>query len=413
MANRVLVNEDSLKDIAAAIKEQSGDYETSFTPGEMGNAIRNLPIGEGGGSGSNIYVDGFSILQDEDGRIYTAIGGGYANGGGGGTIEPMGPMILHETYGQEGKADTDGWIKLSTLEDGTYADLFNTNQDLAIEIRDYEFNYEGDGEPEGYHYKEMKLVNWDYNVGLFEYDFTDQWAYSKLRFVGGEVWIYQTQRENVDDYNNDYTLTGFTLYAIRERLISSNYLNDMTCPDDGMMTIQLTDGSLFNFVDVWFGQYYLYIDLMNMSGETQTAKVWLGLDYFEDIDGGYAEFWVDGDYTGLLDKVIFEGGMVRIRIKDPATFNANYTLQYIHIYQDIRVQQMSTFDGMGGSVGGGIIPINGEFIPVDNDTIYYDYEWGVIRANATPEWRVEEMINEALANFSGGGDVPSGEEVAF
>lgn len=419
MANRVLVNEDSLKDIAAAIKEQSGDYEASYTPGEMGSAIRNLPIGEGGGGGQNFYVDGFSILQDGDGRIYTAIGGGYANGGGGGVIEPMGPMILHETWGQEGKADTDGWIKLSTLEDGTYADLFNTNQDLAIEIRDYLLNEDmiGDGEPEGYHYKEMTLVNWDYNIGLFEYDFGfNIWAYDKIKFVGGEIWIHQTQRENYEDYNNDYVLTGFTLYATRERMISSNYLG-MTCPDDGIMTVHLNDeGSLFSFMDIWYSQYYLYVDLMNTSGEVQTAKLWLGLDYFEDVDGGYAEFWIDGDHTGLLDKVIVEGGMVRIRITDPATFNANYTLQHIHIYQELRVQQMSTFDGMGGSVGGGIIPINGEFIPVDNETIFYDYFRGCIYAPNTggvQEWRVQEMIDEALANFSGGGDLPSGEEVEF
>ena len=42
MANRVLVNENSLADIAAAIREKTGNTEASFTPGQMGDAIRAI-----------------------------------------------------------------------------------------------------------------------------------------------------------------------------------------------------------------------------------------------------------------------------------------------------------------------------------------------------------------------------------
>ena len=46
MAN-VLVNEQSLSDIAAAIREKNGE-ETTYKPGEMAAAISNLPTGGGG-----------------------------------------------------------------------------------------------------------------------------------------------------------------------------------------------------------------------------------------------------------------------------------------------------------------------------------------------------------------------------
>ena len=45
MANRVLVNENSLADIAAAIREKTGNTEASFTPGQMGDAIRAIEQG--------------------------------------------------------------------------------------------------------------------------------------------------------------------------------------------------------------------------------------------------------------------------------------------------------------------------------------------------------------------------------
>ena len=48
MAN-VLVNEQSLSDIAAAIREKNGE-EATYKPGEMAAAINNLPTGGGGGN---------------------------------------------------------------------------------------------------------------------------------------------------------------------------------------------------------------------------------------------------------------------------------------------------------------------------------------------------------------------------
>lgn len=55
MARRVLVNEESIKDIAAAIKEKIGDSETSYTPGEMGDAIRAIEVGSDAPDGNGVY----------------------------------------------------------------------------------------------------------------------------------------------------------------------------------------------------------------------------------------------------------------------------------------------------------------------------------------------------------------------
>ena len=400
MANRVLVNEDSLVDIAAAIKEQSGDYETTYTPGEMGNAIRNLPIGEGGGGGQNFYVDGFSILQDGDGCIHTAIGGGYAYDGGG--DGPLGPMEVYSCWDLEGKADTDGWVKLSLLGEGSFADMINTNQEFAIEVRDYLLNEDMIGEdgPEGYLFKNMTLTNWDYDAGLFEFSFNDEWAYSKLKLVGGEAWIYQTRHENVDDYNNNYKLTGFTIYALRERMITSSWL-EATCPEDGVISVQMVEeGSLFNFINPWNNQYQVWVELQHVSEGAETAKLILGLDYYDEADGGHAEFNIyEGDHTGLFEKVIFEGGMVKLRVNNVEVFNMNYTVSFVHIYQELSVPMSREGMGPAGDGGMRIIPINGEFIPVDNNTIYYNYDWGCICVN---EDRIREIVNEIVGGIENG-----------
>ena len=70
MSNRVLVNEDSLIDIAAAIKEQNGDATASYTPSEMGDAIRSISTG-----GGEVNIDNKTIVYNDDGQLMTAIGG--------------------------------------------------------------------------------------------------------------------------------------------------------------------------------------------------------------------------------------------------------------------------------------------------------------------------------------------------
>lgn len=47
--SKVLVTEDYLQDIADAIREKVGDSAT-YTPAQMGDAIRNIPSGAGGGA---------------------------------------------------------------------------------------------------------------------------------------------------------------------------------------------------------------------------------------------------------------------------------------------------------------------------------------------------------------------------
>lgn len=73
MAN-VLVNEQSLTDIAAAIRAKNGE-ETTYKPGEMAAAISNLPAG----GGSLKYVQ--LTLTYKSYRVYTCDITDYINKG--------------------------------------------------------------------------------------------------------------------------------------------------------------------------------------------------------------------------------------------------------------------------------------------------------------------------------------------
>ncbi len=69
MANRVLVNENSLADIAAAIREKTGNTEASFTPGQMGDAIRAIEAGGGSTEVIEPVIEALSITAN---GVYTA-----------------------------------------------------------------------------------------------------------------------------------------------------------------------------------------------------------------------------------------------------------------------------------------------------------------------------------------------------
>lgn len=73
MAN-VLVNEQSLSDIATAIREKNGEA-TTYKPGEMAAAISNLPTG----GGSLKYVK--LTLTYKSSRVYTCDITDYINKG--------------------------------------------------------------------------------------------------------------------------------------------------------------------------------------------------------------------------------------------------------------------------------------------------------------------------------------------
>ena len=101
MAKRVLVNEDSLKDIAAAIKEKIGNEEASFTPGEMGEAIRGIEAG-GGSAEANL------------GELIAEANGGYF-------AEDFGYDGFHTVYVEvEGEAPEASLGDIIITENGTY-----------------------------------------------------------------------------------------------------------------------------------------------------------------------------------------------------------------------------------------------------------------------------------------------------
>lgn len=384
MANRVLVNEDSLVDIAAAIKEKSGDYEASYTPGEMGNAIRTLSVG----GGSNLYVDGFSILQDDDGRIYTAIGGGY------GEIEgEPGPMVIYECGDKDGKLDSsDNWIKL-TIDEGSIKDMININQTLVINIRDYHlYNDIND-----YYYKNMHLDSW--NEDWVEYFFDDTWAYERVRFVNNEAWIKPSFDRTTDsEYNGIYQLTGFSLYVSEEKMISSGALNEKANEMDNQLLFTIGETPLIDILGTDGGDI-LYLDLQNSFGEQSSMNLVLDLYGYEEYHDKYMEFGFDGSYDWLgyfSGNVYVSSNSVSISVSDPRAFNEGYTLVGAHFHKARKGDPV---------IEEGPIPIGMEFIPVDNDTIIYDWDRRCLVApvSGVQEWRVEEMINEALANSGGSG----------
>lgn len=79
---RVLVNEASLQDIAEAIRYKYGDL-TTYTPSEMGDAIRNIPS-EGGGAvliEKTISENGTYIASNDNANGYSTVVVNVSGGG--------------------------------------------------------------------------------------------------------------------------------------------------------------------------------------------------------------------------------------------------------------------------------------------------------------------------------------------
>lgn len=74
---KVLVNDTSLTDIAAAIREKNGTSET-YKPSEMGDAVRAIQTG-GGGGGSTVETCTVTITNT-DGVAYDLMYVGLENG---------------------------------------------------------------------------------------------------------------------------------------------------------------------------------------------------------------------------------------------------------------------------------------------------------------------------------------------